>query len=140
MNSLSSLVSYSHSNKQGVFAELLAAAATELAGALKFNSREEYLAWVANWKRAYRRLSLEIRISKIDARHAIRPEKVEALDKQRAAAEAALAALGENFVSEIAEPALPSGWSPVPRQVQRARFLLALRKAGKLVVAGVARP
>lgn len=138
MNSLSALISFSNSNKQGVYAELHAAAAAELAGSLKFASREEYLAWVGRWKLTYRRLSLEIRISKIDERHARLPEKVEALAKQRAAALAALAALAEpNF--EGISVSLPAVWSVVPRQTQTARALLALRKAGKLAVATVPR-
>lgn len=134
MNSLNALISHLNYNKQGDFAALLKATATEIAPTLLFPTKADYLAWVKEWKTTYRYLSLRIRVEKIDSRGARLPEKIARLEIQKKSLTAQLEVFGGVPPLLIQAHATVTASRPhhVSTSKQAARYLLALRKAGKL--------
>jgi hypothetical protein len=142
MNSVSLLLGHSKSLPRGDFATLFDAATAEVAPNLSFNTRAEYLAWVAAWKHAYRHLSAEIRLAKTSARalQSRLPAKKSALESREASLRAQLASLGP--VPPLVTQARALGvtvWGGPPQVQKAARYLLVLRRAGKRVAAGATR-
>jgi hypothetical protein len=136
MNSLNALLSHSKYIKQGDFAALLTAAAAEIAPTLVFPTKADYLAWVSEWKTAYRYLSFRSRVEKIDSRGARLPEKVARLEIEKKSLTARLEIFG-GVPPLLGQTYTIIGGSTsrhVSTSKQAARYLLALRKAGKLTV------
>jgi hypothetical protein len=128
-------------NLEGSYHEQLNSLAQQLASDIKFPHKESYLAWVGEWKRQYRALSKLNRDRKLTRRlnpHN-RPEKAKWLESQVLSADEY-----RRLWFEVSECRFGPD-NPTLRQVMalqrgeyahnEAFFMLALRKAAKLVAA-----
>lgn len=107
--------------------------AQSLEGTLKFNTREEYLLWVSEWKADYKVVLYTHMYNKLNSMHAVRPEKV-------AAIEARLNNLVappemERYNKIVQQFKLQFGWDYSVCSVWIIWYMLALRIAGKKLAA-----
>lgn len=93
-------------------------------------TREEYLAWTAQWKADYAALSMMLRADRLASRITpnTRPEKIKMLEQQIASIQKEQIAQGERVFASIPSISTPDcPW----KEFNRATVMLAIRKLSK---------